>query len=157
MVIGMKDVIYILDSNIIINIWNSKINILDELIKNNNINFLIPKEVAKEISEKEFIVYQGTSVLSDRFIKLLPNIEEEKKKKKINDFCYKIKAKKLLSGIYYVNGNKLSKTDFMLLYLCSINENSVIVTEDKKLLKASKDILGNNKSINLKEFLISLN
>ena len=45
----------------------------------------------------------------------------------------------------------------MLLYLCSINENSVIVTEDKKLLKASKDILGNNKSINLKEFLISLN
>ena len=78
-------------------------------------------------------------------------------KEKINDFCYKIKAKKLLSGIYYVNGNKLSKTDFMLLYLCSINENSVIVTEDKKLLKASKDILGNNKSINLKEFLISLN
>ena len=58
---------------------------------------------------------------------------------------------------YYVNGNKLSKIDFMLLYLCSINENSVIVTEDKKLLKASKDILGNNKSINLKEFLISLN
>ena len=50
MVIGMKDVIYILDSNIIINIWNSKINILDELIKNNNINFLIPKEVAKELS-----------------------------------------------------------------------------------------------------------
>lgn len=157
MVIGMKDVIYILDSNIIINIWNSKINILDELIKNNNINFLIPKEVAKEISEKEFIVYQGTSVLSDRFLKLLPYIEEELNKEKINDFCYKIKAKKLLSGIYYVNGNKLSKTDFMLLYLCSINENSVIVTEDKKLLKASKEILGNNKSINLKEFLIRLN
>ena len=103
MVIGMKDVIYILDSNIIINIWNSKINILDELIKNNNINFLIPKEVAKEISEKEFIVYQGTSVLSDRFLKLLPYIEEELNKEKINDFCYKIKAKKLLSGIYYVN------------------------------------------------------
>lgn len=157
MVIGMKDVVYVLDSNIIISIWNSKTGILDELIKSRNVHFIIPNEVAKEISQKEYTVYQGTSILSDRFLKLLPYIDDELNKDKINDFCYKIKAKRLLSGTYYVNENKLSETDFMLLYLCSNNENSVIVTQDKKLLKASKDILGSDKSIDLKEFLIRLN
>lgn len=157
MVIGMKDVVYVLDSNIIISIWNSKTGILDELIKGRNVHFIIPNEVAKEISQKEYTVYQGTSILSDRFLKLLPYIDDELNKDKINDFCCKIKAKRLLSGTYYVNENKLSETDFMLLYLCSNNENSVIVTQDKKLLKASKDILGNDKSIDLKEFLVRLN
>ena len=153
----MKDVVYVLDSNIIISIWNSKTGILDELIKGRNVHFIIPNEVAKEISQKEYTVYQGTSILSDRFLKLLPYIDDELNKDKINDFCCKIKAKRLLSGTYYVNENKLSETDFMLLYLCSNNENSVIVTQDKKLLKASKDILGNDKSIDLKEFLVRLN
>lgn len=157
MVIGMKDVVYVLDSNIIISIWNSKTGILDELIKGRNVHFIIPNEVAKEISQKEYTVYQGTSILSDRFLKLLPYIDDELNKDKINDFCCEIKAKRLLSGTYYVNENKLSETDFMLLYLCSNNENSVIVTQDKKLLKASKDILGNDKSIDLKEFLVRLN
>lgn len=153
MVIDMKDVIYVLDSNIIINMWNSKKNILDKLMKNRSINFIIPNEVAQEVSQKEYIVYQGTSILSDRFLKLLPYIDSELNKDNINDFCYKVNAKKLLGGIYYINENKLSETDFMLLYLCNNNHNSIIVTEDKKLLKASKDILGDDKSINFKEFL----
>lgn len=153
MVIDMKDVIYVLDSNIIISMWNSKMNTLDKLMKNRRINFIIPNEVAKEVSQKEYIVYQGTSILSDRFLKLLPYIDNELNKDNINDFCYKIKARKLLGGTYYINENKLSETDFMLLYLCNNNQNSIIVTEDKKLLKASKDILGNDKSINFKEFL----
>lgn len=132
-------------------------SILDELMKNKKIHFIIPNEVAKEISQKEYTVYQGTSILSDRFLKLLPYIDDELNKDKINDFCYKIKAKKLLSGTYYINENKLSETDFMLLYLCNNNKNSVIVTQDKKLLKASKDILGSDKSIDFKEFLTRLN
>lgn len=153
MVIDMKDVVYVLDSNIIISIWNSKMNILEKLMKDRTIHFVIPNEVAKEVSQKEYIVYQGASILSDRFLKLLPYIDDELNKDKVNDFCYKIKAKKLLGGTYYINENKLSETDFMLLYLCSNNKNSVIVTQDKRLLKASKDILGNDKSIDLKEFL----
>lgn len=157
MVIGMKDVVYVLDSNIIISIWNSKMNILEKLMKDRKIHFVIPNEVAKEISQKEYIVYQGTSILSDRFLKLLPYIDDELNKEKVNDFCYKIKAKRLLSGTYYINENKLSETDFMLLYLCNNNKNSIIVTQDKRLLKASKDILGNDKSIDLKEFLTRLN
>lgn len=157
MVISMEEVVYVLDSNIIISIWNNKMSILDELMKNKKIHFIIPNEVAKEISQKEYTVYQGTSILSDRFLKLLPYIDDELNKDKINDFCYKIKAKKLLSGTYYINENKLSETDFMLLYLCNNNKNSVIVTQDKKLLKASKDILGSDKSIDFKEFLTRLN
>lgn len=157
MVMDMKDVVYVLDSNIIISIWNSKMDILDELIKNKRIHFIIPNEVAKEISQKEYIVYQGASILSDRFLKLLPYIDDELNTEKINDFCYRIKAKRLLSGTYYINENKLSETDFMLLYLCSNNQNSIVVTQDKKLLKASKDILGSDKSIDFKEFLARLN
>ncbi len=126
-------------------------------MKDRKIHFVIPNEVAKEISQKEYIVYQGTSILSDRFLKLLPYIDDELNKEKVNDFCYKIKAKRLLSGTYYINENKLSETDFMLLYLCNNNKNSIIVTQDKRLLKASKDILGNDKSIDLKEFLTRLN
>ena len=153
MVMGMRDVVYVLDSNIIISIWNSKVNILEKLMHDGNIHFVIPNEVAEEVSQKEYIVYKGTSILSDRFLKLLPYIDDELNKDEVNDFCYKIKAKKLLSGTYYINENKLSETDFMILYLCSNKKNSVIVTEDKKLLKASRDILGDDKSINLKEFL----
>ena len=61
---------YLLDSNIIINLWKKDEKTLNKLIKQNKL--LILEEVLKELSVKEAKIYRSREVLSERFCELLP-------------------------------------------------------------------------------------
>lgn len=60
---------YLLDTNVIINLWKVDEEILNKLIKEDII--VILKEVLDELSIKETKEYRRKEVLSERFCKLL--------------------------------------------------------------------------------------
>ena len=107
---------YLLDSNIIINLWKKDEKTLNKLIKQNKL--LILEEVLKELSIKEAKIYRSKEVLSERFCELLP-------------FALKIN-KQDISGFYFIldyiikekfKNNNLSENDFLQLFACYINRN----------------------------------
>ena len=138
---------YLLDTNIIIKLWDKKDDkSLDKLLKENNIFIL--REVLNELSIKETKEYRRKEVLSERFCKLLPySIEVEKES--ISGFYmvfdYKTKDK--------FNSNNLSQNDLLQLYACYINYDLNLVTEDKELFNIAKYILGNNRVLSMNELI----
>ena len=138
---------YLLDTNIIIKLWDKKDDkSLDKLLKENNIFIL--REVLNELSIKETKEYRRKEVLSERFCKLLPySIEVEKEN--ISGFYmifdYKTKDK--------FNSNNLSQNDLLQVYACYINDDLNLVTEDKELFNIAKYILGNNRVLSMNELI----
>ena len=138
---------YLLDTNIIIKLWDKKDDkSLDKLLKENKI--LILREVLDELSIKETKEYRRKEVLSERFCKLLPySIEVEKEN--ISGFYmifdYKTKDK--------FNSNNLSQNDLLQVYACYINADLNLVTEDKELFNIAKYILGNNRVLSMNELI----
>ena len=138
---------YLLDTNIIIKLWDKKDDkSLDKLLKENKI--LILREVLDELSIKETKEYRRKEVLSERFCRLLPySIEVEKES--ISGFYmvfdYKTKDK--------FNSNNLSQNDLLQLYACYINYDLNLVTEDKELFNTAKYILGNNRVLSMNELI----
>lgn len=102
---------YLLDTNIIIRLWDEEEKYLDKIIKENKV--VILNEVLNELSVKETKEYRRREVLSERFCKLLPySIEVEKDN---------------ISGFYMIfdyeskdkfDSNNLSKNDLLQLYAC---------------------------------------
>ena len=137
---------YLLDTNIIIKLWDVNDKSLDKLLKENKV--VILNEVLNELSIKERREYRRKEVLSERFCRLLPySIEVEKEN---------------ISGFYMIfdceiNGkfdsNNLSENDLLQLYACYINEELTLVTEDKMLYEVSKYILGENRALSLSDIL----
>lgn len=135
---------YILDTNIIINLWREDEKLLDKLLKENSI--VILKEILDELSVKEIKAYRRKEVLSERFCKLLPySIEVEKEN---------------ISGFYMMfdceakgnfEKNNLSQNDMLNIYICYIHENLNLVTEDKELFNIAKHILGENRVLSVEE------
>lgn len=137
---------YILDTNIIIKLWEKEDQSLDKLLKENKL--LILKEVLNELSIKETKEYRRKEVLSERFCNLLPySIEVEKEN--ISGFYmifdYKTKDK--------FNSNNLSQNDLLQLYACYINDDINLVTEDKELFNIAKYILGADRVLDIKELI----
>ena len=138
---------YLLDTNIIIKLWDKKDDkCLDKLLKENKI--LILREVLNELSIKETKEYRRKEVLSERFCKLLPySIEVEKES--ISGFYmvfdYKTKDK--------FNSNNLSQNDLLQLYACYINYDLNLVTEDKELFNIAKYILGDDRVLSINELI----
>ncbi len=135
---------YLLDSNIIINLWEKDEKTLNKLINQNKL--LILEEVLKELSVKEAKIYRSREVLSERFCKLLP-------------FALKIN-KQDISGFYFIldytikekfKNNNLSENDFLQLFACYINENLILVTEDKALLEIGGCIAKKERVISLSD------
>lgn len=150
----MNNITYVLDSNIIIKLWNEGSNIFYDIVEKQKINFTIPKVVANEVSRKEYRDYNGISVLSDRFLKLLQYIREDENSNDIEKFSNTISAKKMPGGcLYYINGNKLSDTDFILLYVCKEIVDSILVTNDKRLSNVAKDFIGEDRVLNFNEWI----
>ena len=61
---------YLLDTNIVIKLWNDNSMLLGKLIEKNKV--VILKEVLEELSIKEKKIYRRQEILSERFCKLLP-------------------------------------------------------------------------------------
>lgn len=135
---------YLLDTNIIIRLWDEEEKYLDKIIKENK--GVILNEVLNELSVKETKEYRRREVLSERFCKLLPySIEVEKDN---------------ISGFYMIfdyeskdkfDSNNLSKNDLLQLYACYVNDDFNLVTEDKELYNIARHILGEKRVLSLKE------
>ena len=137
---------YLLDTNIIIKLWERDNKSLDKLLKENKV--LILREVLNELSIKETKEYKRKEVLSERFCKILPysmEVEKENVSGFYMIFDYKTKDK--------ISSNNLSQNDLLQLYACYINDEVNLVTEDKELFNIAKYILGDDRVLETKELI----
>lgn len=137
---------YLLDTNVVIGLWNQYSYVLDKLIKSNDIKIL--RQVSQELVVKERREYRGQQVLSERFLNLIPFIIELDTEN-IKDFYSMLNIKYSNKGNAYFNTNKLSENDLCLLYACHLDNNLILVTEDKYLFNTANYILGNDRVITL--------
>lgn len=152
----MKKTTYLLDSNIVIIIWNQYPNLFGEIEKNQWLDFKVSKGVAGELSQKEYHQYKGMPVLSDKFLRLLNHVIEDENYSLENILFDKPEVKVKYNpktNIFIINDNKLSENDFKLIYLCIIHEDLVLVTEDRKILNCGSLIIPSGRILSLKEFL----
>ncbi|MDT8718819.1 DUF4411 family protein [Clostridium sp. 19966] len=142
---------YLLDTNVVIELWNRYSDIIDKLVEEKSINIL--KEIAEELVVKERRQYNGQMVLSERFCDLILFILEIDKTR-VDEFYSVIEIKYSQNGKAYLNNaNKLSENDLLLLYACNMNPKLLLVTQDKYLFNAAKLILGEDRVLTLKELV----
>ncbi|MFW2491816.1 DUF4411 family protein [Clostridium chromiireducens] len=146
---------YLLDTNVVIGLWKRYSCVVDKLIQDKRIKIL--REVAEELAVKERKKYKGQEVLSEKFCKLLLfTIEIDKTN--IKEFYAMIDIKYSKKGnAYFHDTNKLSENDLLLLYTCYLNDNLILVTEDKYLFNAAENILGKDRIISLNTLIIKEN
>lgn len=65
---------YLLDSNIVIRLWEKYPELLDKIEGAKGIDYKLSKNIAGELSVKEYRVINGVPVLTDKFLKLLNHI-----------------------------------------------------------------------------------
>lgn len=138
---------YLLDTNIIINLWENDTEILEKMLKENKV--VILNEVLNELAVKETRKYRRQEVLTERFCKLLPyaiSIEKDKVSGFYMIFDYETKDN--------FQENNLSQNDLFQLYACCIHDDLRLVTEDKDLFNIGQYILGENKVLSLEELKI---
>ncbi|GIM27606.1 hypothetical protein CPJCM30710_02720 [Clostridium polyendosporum] len=148
---------YLLDTNIVIRVWNKYPNLFDNIEKSEGIDFKISQDIAEELSRKEFREYNGVAILTDKFIKLLGHI--------INNSIYSLEEDyktneyikyKNNNNIYLVNGDKISVNDYNLIHICEIYKQYILVTEDKKLFKSAKLLLNPSQVLTFNQFIDDL-
>ena len=114
---------YLLDTNIVIKLWNDNSMLLGKLIEKNKV--VILKEVLEELSIKEKKIYRRQEILSERFCKLLPCSIEVKNSYLSGFFMiydYEIKGR--------FENNNLSKNDLLQICACYTDESLTLITED---------------------------
>lgn len=145
---------YLLDANIIIKLWKECPQVIDEIKNTENVDFKISKHIAGELSTKEFKEFNGFPVLTDKFLGLLDHIIEIDSSTIEQSFNCNIDINHdFKKGVYYIDGNKISKNDYELICACKINNEYILVTEDKKIQRSAKLILGSNKVLSFDEFI----
>jgi hypothetical protein len=151
----MKTKRYLLDSNVVIMIWREYPSMFTDIEKNQNVDFKISHDIAKELSQKEFKSHNGIPILSERFLCLLNHVLEEEiyvleDKPNVN-----IKRNEI-AGVYIINNNKLSGSDFNLICICNKHNEFTLVSEDKKIINSAKLFLDTDKVLNFHEFIEDL-
>lgn len=148
---------YLLDTNIVIKVWSNYPDLFDEIEKVDRIDFKISQEIAVELSQKEFNELKGVPILTNRFIKLLGHI--------IDTYVCISKDSKVLSdnikqysnnNLYILKGNKISINDYGLIRICKSYTEYILVTEDKKMIKSARLVLGASRVLNFDEFIEDL-
>lgn len=148
---------YLLDSNIVIKVWKKYPDLLSKIEEAKGIDYKVSKNIAGELSVKEYREFNGVPILTDKFMKLIDHIIEvdesiyEQDFSSISSFKHDINKR-----IYYVDDNKLSANDFSLIAICKKYKQYILVTEDKKIYNSAKEILGPTRVLNLKGFLAEL-
>lgn len=149
---------YLLDSNIVIRLWERYPELLDKIDGAIGIDYKISKNIAGELSVKEYKAIDGVAVLSEKFLKLINHIIEIDNNISEQELENMAMVKKdPRKNIYYINDNKLSDNDFKLIALCKRFDNYILVTEDKKIYNSALEILGQSSVLNLKDFLEEVN
>ena len=153
----MVDKEYLLDTNVVIKIWNEYPSLFQTIEKHEGVDFKIEHHIAAELSIKEFREIDGVPVLTDKFVKLLEHIinEDVVRFSEIHkpNICIKHDSNKC---IYYINDNKLSRNDYNLICICENYKQYTLVTQDKKMLNSAKMILNPSRVLTFNEFLCDL-
>ena len=148
---------YLLDTNIVIQVWNKYPNLLDTIENKEGIDFKISEDIAGELSVKEYVKFNKDFVLSNKFLKLLPHIikstDSVHTKEHIPSDFIKYAQNK---NVYFVNGDKISVNDYSLIDICENNKEYTLVTDDKKMLRSAKNILKSSKILNFQQFVQEL-
>ena len=148
---------YLLDTNIVIQVWNKYPNLLDTIENKEGIDFKISEDIAGELSVKEYVKFNKDFVLSNKFLKLLPHIikstDSVHTKEHIGSDFIKYTQNK---DVYFVTGDKISINDYNLIDICENNEEYTLVTDDKKMLRSAKNILKSSKILNFQQFVQEL-
>ncbi|WP_338851224.1 hypothetical protein ACSXBO_06715 [Clostridium perfringens] len=142
---------YLLDTNVIIKLWNKEETIFNNILKENEI--IVIDETLKELSKKERRLFKGELVMSERFMKLIPyrielhNIMAE-------NFIKEINFDHIKGEFYYYKGKKISKNDLLLIVALKEKVEFSLVTEDVNLSYIAKELLGENRVLNIKDILM---
>jgi hypothetical protein len=148
---------YLLDTNIVIKVWNKYPTLLDTIESIEGIDFKISEDIAGELSVKEYVKFNKDFVLSNKFLKLLPHIITNKSlvfnKECITNDIIKYNQSK---NMYFVNGDKISINDYSLIDICEKNKDYTLVTDDKKIIRSAKIILDPSRILNFEQFLDEL-
>jgi predicted nucleic acid-binding protein len=148
---------YLLDTNIVIQVWNKYPNLLDTIENIEGIDFKISDDIAGELSVKEYVKFNKDFVLSNKFLKLLPHIikstDSVHTKEHIPSDFIKYTQNK---DVYFVSGDKISINDYSLIDICEKNKDYILVTEDKKIIRSAKVILDSSRILNFEQFLNEL-
>ncbi|PWW85206.1 hypothetical protein CYK87_03350, partial [Clostridium perfringens] len=140
---------YILDTNVIIKLWNKEE--FNDILQENEI--IIIDEILKELAKKERMLFNGELIMSERFMKLIPyrieldNIMAE-------NFIKEINFDHIKGEFYYYNGKKISKNDLLLIVALKEKCEFSLVTEDCNLSYIAKELLGENRVLNIKDILM---
>jgi hypothetical protein len=148
---------YLLDTNIVIKVWNKYPTLLDTIENIECIDFKISEDIAGELSVKEYVKFNKDFVLSNKFLKLLGHIITNKDPSFtegciLSDFV-KCEHNK---NIYFVNGDKISINDYSLIDICEKNKDYTLVTDDKKIIRSASIILDSSRVLNFEQFLDEL-
>ena len=148
---------YLLDTNIVIKMWNKYPALLDTIENIKSVDFKISEDIAGELSVKEYVKFNEDFVLSNKFLKLLghiiPNDETSFTDGCITSDFIKYEKNK---NIFLVNGDKISVNDYSLIDICKNNKDYILVTDDKKLIRSAKIILDSSRALTFPEFLNEL-
>lgn len=142
---------YILDTNVIIKLWNEEETIFNNILKENEI--IVIDEILKELSKKERRLFKDELVMSERFMKLIPyRIELHNIMAK--NFIKEINFDHIKGEFYYYKWKKISKNDLLLIVALKEKVEFSLVTEDVNLSYIAKELLGENRVLNIKDILM---
>lgn len=141
---------YLLDTNVVIGLWKQYPFVINKLIEERKIKIL--EAVSQELVVKERREYKGMQILSERFFKLLPFVIEVDRVE-LESFYFMLNIKHSKKGNTYFNADKLSENDLLLLYTCYLDDNLILVTEDKYIFHAANIILGKERVMGLKRLV----
>jgi len=148
---------YLLDANIVINVWNKYPNLLDTIENKECIDFKISEDIAGELSVKEYVKFNNDFVLSNKFLKLLGHMITNDNSSFNNELLQSNFIKyEQNNKMYFNNGDKISINDYSLINICERNKDYILVTDDKKLIRNAKIILDSSRALSFKEFLNEL-
>ncbi|MGU9500574.1 hypothetical protein ACV312_15205, partial [Clostridium perfringens] len=114
---------------------------------------IIIDEILKELAKKERMLFKGELIMSERFMKLIPyrikldNIMAE-------NFIKEINFDHIKGEFYYYNGKKISKNDLLLIVALKEKCEFSLVTEDFNLSYIAKELLVENRVLNIKDILM---
>jgi len=146
---------YLLDTNIVIGLWDKNPNLFDLLDKTNNIDYKITSRIMLEISQKEFLFLGDVPFnVTERFAKLMKHYVQDIYSSGDPSYRDDRFFKSDENGIpYIIKGNISTYTDKSLIVFCQNNNDLTLVTNDKRLIKCAKLILGDCRVLNLFDFL----
>jgi len=148
---------YLLDTNIVIKLWNKYPTLLDTIENIKTVDYKISEDIAGELSVKEYVRFNDDFVLSNKFLKLLPHIITNSDSSSTEEFLASDFIKyEQNKNIYLINGDKISINDYSLIDICEKNKDYILVSDDKKLVRSAKIILEPSRALTFLEFLDEL-